>query len=64
MIEGQYERPRQVIVFNVAEGWCQDVSEDIARLVLAKAEREHSNLDEGTRAFVERQLGLVLSAVD
>jgi hypothetical protein len=64
MIEGQYERPRQVIALNVAEGWCRDVSEDIAQLVLAEAEREHSTLSEGTRDFVEQQLGAILSPVD
>jgi hypothetical protein len=64
MIEGQYERPQQVIALNPAEGWCRDVSEDIAQLVLAKAEREHSTLGEGTRDFVERQLGLILSPVE
>jgi hypothetical protein len=57
LLEGQYERPQQVIAFNSAEGWCRDVSEDIAGRVLQTAERDHRTLSEGTRDFVERQLG-------
>jgi hypothetical protein len=58
LLEGQYERPQQVIAFNPAEGWCRDVSEDIAGRVLQAAERQHRVLGEGTRDFVERQLGV------
>jgi hypothetical protein len=30
LLEGQYINPALVVCFNVAEGWCRDVSEDIA----------------------------------
>ena len=64
LVQGQYERPEQVIAFNPGEGWCRDVSEDIARRVLQVADSQHSTLSEGTRAFVEDQLGPILMAAE
>lgn len=64
LLEGQYERPKQVIAFNPAEGWSRDVSEDIARRVLQISDGEHRQLTEGTRAFVEGQLGTVLASAE
>jgi hypothetical protein len=64
LIQGQYERPQQVVAFNPAEGWSRDVSEDIARRVLEVAESKHSALTDGTRAFVEEQLGAILIAAE
>jgi len=43
LLEGQYNNAVTVVAFNVAEGWCRDVSEDIARELwkrCAKQERE------------------------
>src|SRR5215210_5167793 len=64
LLEGQYERPKQVIAFNPAEGWSRDVSEDIARIVLQVAESEDRELTEGTRAFLGRQVGTFLASAD
>jgi hypothetical protein len=51
---GQYSRPLCVIVFNVDEGWCRDVSEDIAGEVLQRATATDHDLSEATMAFIER----------
>ena len=56
MLEGQYECPQRVVCFNTAEGRARDVSGDIAKAV-ANAVSYESDLPEGTREFVERQLG-------
>jgi len=64
IINGQYDRPKQVLALNPAEGWCRDVSEDIARRVLQVAEKERSTLIPGTRAFLEDQLGIFLIAAE
>ena len=56
MLSGQFNGPVRVVAFNTAEGWARDVSEDIAKAV-AKAVSYESDLPEGTREFVERQLG-------
>jgi hypothetical protein len=53
-----------VLALNPAEGWCRDVSEDIARRVLQVAEKERSTLTPGTRAFLEDQLGIFLIAAE
>src|SRR3954466_12342010 len=31
LLQGQFCNPVRVVGFNVAEGWCRDVSEDVAR---------------------------------
>ena len=56
MLSGQFNGPLRVVAFNTAEGWARDVSEDIAKAV-ANSVRYESDLPEGTREFVERQLG-------
>jgi hypothetical protein len=53
MIDGQYSAPRKVVMFNAAEGVSRDVSEDIARAIVAKT----NDLPEGTRQFVEFFIG-------
>jgi hypothetical protein len=37
IIDGQYDRPLRVIALNPEEGWSRDVSEEIAKAVLAAA---------------------------
>jgi hypothetical protein len=56
ILYGQYDDPVEVIAVNVDEGWARDVSEDIARLVVAKARSEDYSLAEGARRFVEKHL--------
>ena len=31
LLDGQYEEPVRIVVFNTAEGWSRDVTDDIAR---------------------------------
>ena len=30
LLDGQYENPVRIVAFNIAEGWCRDVTVDIA----------------------------------
>jgi hypothetical protein len=57
-ISGQYNRPLRVVSFNVGEGWCRDVSEDIAIEVLQRAADTERDLPEATMAFINRHGGL------
>jgi hypothetical protein len=41
ILGGEYSHPVRVIAFNTAEGWARDVTEDITRAVLSKAQSEH-----------------------
>ena len=53
-LSGQYSRPLRVIAFNVDEGWCREVSEDIAVEVLQRATATDHDLPEATMAFIEQ----------
>lgn len=57
IIEGQYDNPRRVVAFNVAEGWARDVTGDVAREILDRSQRAGEPLDGIARAFVERMAG-------
>jgi hypothetical protein len=56
MLAGQYDRPLEVVAFNVSDGWSRDVSEGIAALVVERARSEERPLSEGARRFVEKHL--------
>jgi hypothetical protein len=58
VLSGQYLRPLRVVVFNTAEGWTRDVTEDIACAVLDRAGREHSPIGQAAQEFLERALGV------
>jgi len=30
LVEGQYSHPLRIVAFNTAEGWCRDVTKDVA----------------------------------
>jgi hypothetical protein len=49
LIAGEYERPLNVIAFNLAEGWVCDVSESVAKAIT----KSGASLTAGTSAFVE-----------
>jgi hypothetical protein len=55
-LSGQYSNALRVIAFNTAEGWCRDVSEDIAGEVLERAFNVDDNLGEDTKRFIDRHL--------
>jgi hypothetical protein len=57
ILDGLYERPLQVIAFNASAGWARDVTADIARAVLKRAQMEHRLIGGSAREFVIRALG-------
>ena len=52
LIAGEYERPLNVIAFNLAEGWACDVSESIAKALMKSGDL----LTAGTSTFVATHL--------
>ena len=57
LITGQFNNPIQIIAFNVAEGWCRDASEDIARAAARHAETTGKTLSQSAQQFFERHTG-------
>lgn len=62
LLSGQYENPVRIVCFNTAEGWSRDVTEDIAREIKERADREGVKLSEGLQAFLTWQLERVTTA--
>jgi hypothetical protein len=58
LLEGQYSDPIRIVCFNTAEGWARDVTEDVAREVKERSDRERLTLSEGLKHFIDYQLGL------
>ena len=60
LLEGQYENPVRIVAFNVAEGWCRDVTLDIAD-ELRRRYVEHDDVSETVLTFMEahRRLSLI-----
>jgi hypothetical protein len=60
LLEGQYKNPFRVVAFNTAEGWSQDVSEDIAQELrdVPSAIQDFVEMNEGRGG---RQLSLRLA---
>ena len=56
IIDGQFDRPVQIVAFNTAEGWSRDVTEDIARLLLSLSSQGRV-LGSVAVEFVERVTG-------
>jgi hypothetical protein len=50
ILSGQYSHPLRIVAFNTAEGWSQDVTEDIARR--AKQSTQRTPLNRDSRAGV------------
>ena len=57
ILNGQYSHPLQVVAFNTARGWSRDVSEDIARAVLGRAQREGRPIGKAAQEFLKHVLG-------
>ncbi|MFZ0067898.1 MAG: hypothetical protein WAK90_17200 [Pseudolabrys sp.] len=60
ILSGQYSHPLRVVAFNTAEGWARDVTEDIARAVLDRAQREDRPIGKGAQEFLEHALGVAV----
>ena len=58
ILSGQYSHPVRVVALNTAEGWARDVTEDIARAVLSKANSEHRSIGIAAQEFLVRVLGV------
>jgi hypothetical protein len=57
LLEGQYENPIRVVAFNTAEGWSQDVSEDIAQELRRRCDLQLLDVPSNIQDFVERHEG-------
>jgi hypothetical protein len=57
LMSGQYSDPVRVVAFNTAEHWADDVSEDIAREILRRADLGGFDPTPLIEAFVDRHLG-------
>jgi hypothetical protein len=55
-LRGQYSNALRVVAFNTAEGWSQDVSEDIVSEVLERAFDGDDTLSEATKRFIDRHV--------
>jgi hypothetical protein len=49
-----------VVAFNTAEGWARDATEDIARAVLDRAQKEERPIGKGAQEFLEHSLGVAV----
>ena len=58
ILSGQYSQPFRVVAFNILEGWARDVTEDIARAALNKAQSESRPIARVAQEFLERTLGV------
>ena len=58
LLSGQNSHPLRVVAFNTAEGWARDVTEDIARAALSKAQSERRPIGKAAQEFLERTLGV------
>jgi hypothetical protein len=54
LLEGQYNNAVLVVGFNVAEGWCRDVSEDVARELLQRCADQGRELPPYLEELVSR----------
>jgi hypothetical protein len=57
LLEGQYKDPIRVVGFNVAEGWSQDVSIDVARELRQRCDLQMRDVPFFLRDFVDRHEG-------
>jgi hypothetical protein len=57
LLEGPYNNPIFVVGFNVAEGWCRDASEDIARELRRRCADQTRELPTFLEDFVLRHAG-------
>ena len=57
LLTGQYKDPIQVIAFNTAERWSQDVSEDVGQELRLRCDLQMRDVPSGIQDFVERHEG-------
>jgi hypothetical protein len=54
LLAGQYEHPSAVIAFNVAEGWANDASPEVAREVRRRCDLQFRDVPFFLQDFVDR----------
>jgi hypothetical protein len=54
LLGGQYNNPIRVVAFNTAEGWSQDVSEDIAQELRRRCDVRLTDPPTNIQDFIER----------
>jgi hypothetical protein len=57
LISGQYDNPANVVAFNTAERWSEDVSENIAREIMRRLGLAGDRLPPSLEGFVDQHLG-------
>ena len=57
LLTGQYSDPICVVAFNTAEGWSQDVAEDVAQELRRRCDLQLRDVPSGIQDFVERHEG-------
>ena len=63
ILNGQYSQPLRVVAFSAAEGWARDVTEDIGRAALRRAQSERRPIGKVAQEFLERTLGVDVTVV-
>jgi hypothetical protein len=53
LLDGQYRNPIKIVAFNTAEGWSQDVSEDIALELRRRCDLQLRDVPSNIQEFVE-----------
>jgi uncharacterized membrane protein len=54
LLSGQYNDPIRVVAFNTAEGWSQDVTEDIAQELRRRCDLQLTDPPSNIQDFIER----------
>jgi hypothetical protein len=57
LLAGQHSNPVQVIAFNIAEGWCRDVSEEIANELADLIAIDGRDVPTWLEDFIEEHVG-------
>jgi hypothetical protein len=57
LLDGQYNNPVMVVGFNVAEGWCRDVSADVALELRQRCDQQLRDVPFFLQDFVDRHQG-------
>lgn len=53
LLDGQYRNPIRVVAFYTAEGWSQDVSEDVAQELRRRCDLQLRDVPSNIQEFVE-----------
>ncbi len=57
LLAGEYSDPIRVVAFNTAEGWSQDVSEDVVEELRRRCDLQLRDVPSVIESFVERHEG-------